>query len=191
MAPCLRVSAILPTAAARVEGVPNLLHDPAARSGLMRSIRSTRTTPEVLVFAEMRRRRIWFQPNYRRAPGSPDLARPRDRRAVFIDGDFWHGRELPRVEARYGQDSQWARKLRRNVDRDRENDRALIAAGWTVLHVWESDIRRASTRGEAFDHIASFLVEVRDRVSSRGVKPSSPAVRTFVPAGRGVPKSRG
>lgn len=137
--------------------MPNLLTDPNARSDLMRSIKSTNTKPEQLVFREMRRRKIWFQPNYRRAPGSPDLARPRDRLAVFVDGDFWHGRELDRVVARYGVNSQWALKLQRNVERDRAVDDALMAAGWQVLRVWESDITRRGTRDGAFDRIASFL----------------------------------
>lgn len=165
------------------------MFDPAARSGLMRSIKSKNTQPEVWVFREMRRRRIWFQPNYGRAPGSPDLARPRDRRAVFIDGDFWHGRELNRVVARYGADSEWAKKLKRNIERDREVDATLLADGWHVLRVWESDLRRLSTRDAVFEVIADFLGP--SRLSAGLETVSRPVVRTFEPEETAGPKSRG
>lgn len=131
--------------------------DPSARSDLMRSIRSSGTKPELMVMREMRRRKIWFQAHYPRATGTPDLARPRDRLAVFIDGDYWHGRELPRVIDKYGVDSAWAMKLRRNVARDRDVDAQLALQGWQVLRVWESDLRRAASRDIAFDQIAYFL----------------------------------
>ncbi|MFE6965501.1 very short patch repair endonuclease [Agromyces sp. NPDC057679] len=137
--------------------MPNLLMDPGARSDLMRRIRSTNTAPETIVFREMRRRGIYFQRHYSRVVGSPDLARPRKKLAVFIDGDFWHGREIERVIARYGKESGWSRKLLRNMARDREVDATLVGLGWSVLRVWESDIRRKSTRDEVLDEIEAFL----------------------------------
>lgn len=168
-----------------------MLHDPDARSAIMRSIKSKNTKPELLVFREMRRRRIWFQPNYPKAVGSPDLARPRDRRAVFIDGDFWHGRELKRVVARYGAESTWAIKLMRNIERDREVDRLLTAAGWDVLRVWESDIRRRATRQEALDLVARFLTRRPESARTSVGNSASPTVHRFEPAERANPKNHG
>lgn len=137
--------------------MPNLLTDPTARSGLMGRIRSQNTTPEVIVFRAMRARGLSFQRHYAKVTGSPDLARPRRKLAVFIDGDFWHGRELNRIEQKHGPDSDWARKLRRNIERDQQVDEALGLLGWSVLRVWESDVRRASTRAATLDRIESFL----------------------------------
>ena len=58
--------------------------------------------------------------------------------AVFVDGCFWHrcpqhGTE-PKANAAW-----WKVKLDRNVDRDRETDQVLTAAGWTVIRVWEHE----------------------------------------------------
>lgn len=62
----------------------------------------------------------------------------RQRIAAFIDGCFWHCCPVhgtqPRLNAEY-----WEPKLRRNVERDRETDDALRAAGWLVLRFWEHE----------------------------------------------------
>lgn len=137
--------------------VPNLFFDPGERSSLMSSIRSKNTKPELIAFAALQARGVSFRRHYDRAPGNPDIARPRKKLAVFIDGDFWHGRELGRVIARYGEESSWAVKLRRNVARDLEQAEALRALGWTTLRVWESDLKRKRTRSEVIDLIETFL----------------------------------
>jgi DNA mismatch endonuclease (patch repair protein) len=137
--------------------VPNLLLDPSNRSALMSSIRGKNTKPELIVFAELRSRGVRFQRHYERAPGKPDLAKPRKKLAVFIDGDFWHGREIARVVEKYGDASPWAKKLRRNIERDLEQEALLVGSGWSVLRVWESDIKRMRTRKVVLDAIEQFL----------------------------------
>jgi len=137
--------------------VPNILLDPTQRSALMSSIRAKNTKPELIVFAELRARGIRFQRHYERVPGKPDLARPRKKLAVFIDGDFWHGRELDRVIEKYGETSSWVVKLRRNIERDLEQETALRNLGWNVLRVWESDVKRLRSRSHSIDLIEAFL----------------------------------
>ena len=137
--------------------MPNLLLDPSKRSELMASIRSKNTKPELIAFSELQRRGVRFQRHYDRAPGKPDIARPRKKIAIFVDGDFWHGRELARVVLKHGEESSWAIKLRRNMERDLELDAVLRARGWIVLRVWESDIRRLRTRQETIDTMETFL----------------------------------
>lgn len=68
---------------------------------------------------------------------------PREKVAVFADGDFWHGRNLAQRLARLakGHNSEyWIRKLQSNIARDRRVRRQLNALGWRVIRVWESDI---------------------------------------------------
>jgi DNA mismatch endonuclease (patch repair protein) len=64
---------------------------------------------------------------------------------VFCDGDFWHGRDLDQRLAKLKRGhnaTYWVAKVRRNVERDREQERMLQDAGWTVLRVWETDVLR-------------------------------------------------
>jgi DNA mismatch endonuclease (patch repair protein) len=66
--------------------------------------------------------------------------------AVFVDGDFWHGnahrlRGLDRLEDLFPTNREWwMKKLRRNIERDREVTASLRSNGWRVVRVWESDV---------------------------------------------------
>jgi len=79
----------------------------------------------------------------------PDVVFTRSRVAVFVDGCFWHRCPVhathPRANAAF-----WKEKFRRNVERDRADDAALSAAGWSVVRVWEhEDPQTAAGRVEA------------------------------------------
>jgi DNA mismatch endonuclease (patch repair protein) len=71
-------------------------------------------------------------------PIRPDIVFTRQRLAVFVDGCFWHGCPehcvMPKANRLF-----WRRKLERNIERDRETDRRLEAAGWCVVRVWEHE----------------------------------------------------
>jgi DNA mismatch endonuclease (patch repair protein) len=77
-----------------------------------------------------------------KVPGYPrrtiDIAFTRRRVAVFVDGCFWHACPEHATWPIASQD-WWARKLRANVERDRETDAALEAQGWLVVRVWEHE----------------------------------------------------
>lgn len=80
---------------------------------------------------------------------SIDIAFTRVRLAVFVDGCFWHACPDHGTSPRTNSD-WWQWKLERNVARDRDTDRLLTAAGWTVLRIWEhEDPRAAATRVRA------------------------------------------
>jgi DNA mismatch endonuclease (patch repair protein) len=94
------------------------------------------------------RRALWkegcrFRKNRADLPGKPDIVFSRMRLVIFCDGDFWHGRdwEQRREKLRRGNNpSYWVNKIRRNRERDHENQRRLEEAGWSVLRFWETDI---------------------------------------------------
>jgi DNA mismatch endonuclease (patch repair protein) len=76
-------------------------------------------------------------------PGNPDVVLRRHRLAVFVDGDFWHGRDWERRRERLRSGSNadyWIAKIAYNRDRDRRNDALLRELGWRVLRLWETDV---------------------------------------------------
>lgn len=131
------------------------------RSEVMSRIRSKNSKAERTVFSFLRRNRIYFQRHYKRAPGTPDIALPRKKIAVFIDGDFWHGRGLQelldRLPAEY-----WRPKIERNMARDKEIEERLRLAGWKYLRVWESDIMRKRTQAEQLERVRAFLAAEKE-----------------------------
>ncbi len=109
----------------------------------MRAIRSEDTGPERALRSALWRMGLRFHKHDRRLPGRPDVSFPRLKLAVFVDGDFWHGRawretdKLPEANRDF-----WQAKFRCNASRDAENDAALVAMGWEAMRIWESDIAK-------------------------------------------------
>jgi len=133
------------------------IFDPAKRSEIMSLIRGKGTKPEALVFKYLRINKIYFQKHYNKVLGSPDIALPRKKKAVFIDGDFWHGRTFERRKDKLPE--YWVKKISRNMERDNEYRLKLKNMGWKLLPVWESELTKVSTRLEALERIKKFLVE--------------------------------
>jgi DNA mismatch endonuclease (patch repair protein) len=73
----------------------------------------------------------------------PDFIFRQAKLAVFVDGCFWH--QCP-LHSKVPENNRefWEQKLRRNVERDRETNRALRAAGWRVLRLWEHELQEPS-----------------------------------------------
>lgn len=126
---------------------------PKERSARMALVRSKGTKPEAAA------RRIVSALGYRyrlhrvTLPGKPDIAIGRERKAIFVNGCFWHmhrgcGR-LPKSRLGY-----WLPKLRRNAERDREARTALRRMGWRSLVVWECELKHP---GKAARKIGAFL----------------------------------
>jgi DNA mismatch endonuclease (patch repair protein) len=129
---------------------------PEQRKQIMAAVRSKNTSPEV------RLRRALFEAgvrgwrcHYERAPGKPDLAWPSLKVALFVDGGFWHGHPSRHKPGRSGE--YWDEKIAGNVARDRETDAALHAAGWTVLRIWDFEVRRDLPA--VLDRVLSALAE--------------------------------
>lgn len=96
------------------------------------------------------RRALWalglrFRKNVGALPGRPDIVFGRARVAVFVDGDFWHGRDWPARKARLERGANaryWLAKITANMARDQRKTAQLKAAHWTVVRQWETDVLR-------------------------------------------------
>jgi len=124
------------------------------RSEIMSRIRSKNTSIERMVFHYLRANKIYFQKHYGRVPGNPDIALPRKKRAIFLDGDFWHGRNFKVAKLRL-PNSYWRDKIQGNILRDLKKRRMLKNQGWETLRIWEGDLERKTEM--VLHDIALFL----------------------------------
>jgi DNA mismatch endonuclease (patch repair protein) len=143
-------------------------------SAIMRCVRGRDTAPELLLRRALHARGLRYRVCVADLPGKPDIVFATRRLAVFIDGDYWHGgqwetrglRQLEQQFARTKDPTYWLRKIRRTMARDCAATAALLAAGWTVLRFWESDVRGALDR----------CVEMTSAVLASGAEARAPSV---------------
>lgn len=115
---------------------------PVKRSQMMSGIKGKNSLPEMLVRRTLFLMGYRFRLHRRDLPGTPDIAMPGRRIAIFVHGCFWHAHQgckyakTPSTRADF-----WSAKLRANVERDRRVSDELTANGWRVLRVWECATR--------------------------------------------------
>lgn len=115
---------------------------PQQRHKNMVSIRSANTKPEVLVRKYLWRMGFRYRLNYNRLPGHPDIVLRKYRTCIFVNGCFWHGHEgckyfvMPKTNTEF-----WEKKINRNRERDKEEQKRLAEMGWHVIVVWECELK--------------------------------------------------
>lgn len=129
------------------------------RSEIMAKVHSTNTTPEVKVRKILHKLGYRFRLHPNNLPGRPDIALPKYKTVIFVNGCFWHGcptckhaQIRPRTNEEY-----WQKKLDRNMERDKENIAALQEKGWKVLTVWECETKKKNM-DMLVQKLTSFLV---------------------------------
>lgn len=122
------------------------------RSALMSRIRGRDTGPEKAVAAAMRRLDWEWEGHCRDLPGRPDFVFRTLRIAIFVDGDFWHGRLFSKW--RHKLSEKWELKIEGNRERDQKNHRRLRRMGWRVIRLWECDVESDLERCMARVHAA-------------------------------------
>lgn len=113
-----------------------------SRSQNMARILAADTSPEKLI-----RRALWhsgFRYRIQHVVNGikTDLAFPKERVALFVDGCFWHGCPEHYVRPR-SNPGFWSKKLRQNVERDRRQTQELENNGWQVCRFWEHEVHEA------------------------------------------------
>lgn len=114
------------------------------RSFNMSRIKSSSTGPELTL------RKLLFQAglrgyrlNYKLA-GKPDIVFTRRKIAIFVDGCFWH--KCPRDYKEPATNKVfWEHKIESNLIRDKEVNKILKRREWTVLRIWEHDLKKDPT----------------------------------------------
>ena len=86
---------------------------------------------------------VRYRKNYKKLPGSPDIAITKYKIAIFVDGEFWHGENWDERKTKLKSNRDyWIEKIEENIARDKRNDDLLITMGWTPIHFWEKEVKK-------------------------------------------------
>ncbi len=116
---------------------------PTTKGQHLRGRRARDTEPEVALRRAVHRLGYRFRLHRRVAPRcTADFVLPRYGVSVFVDGCFWHGcPDHSPKEFRGPNAVLWQQKIETNRARDQRNTAAATRAGWTVIRVWECEVR--------------------------------------------------
>ena len=129
------------------------------RHHCMSSIRGKNTKPEILVRKGLHARGFRFRLHNKKLPGSPDIVLPKYGVAIMVNGCFWHGHKGCRYATKPKSNVEfWETKIARNKHRDEVTAAHLEALGWTVIVVWECELR-GKEKAEA--RIQTLAEEIR------------------------------
>lgn len=118
-------------------------HSKEVRSLNMSHIRSKNTKPEELVGKYLFSKGFRYRKNVRKLPGCPDIVLPKYKTVIFVNGCFWHKHDCPRFVWPSSNQDYWIPKITSNVERDERNYSMLRNEGWTVIIVWECELKKA------------------------------------------------
>lgn len=109
----------------------------------MSRVRLKRGIAETMLAKSLWHSGIRYRCNYKKLPGSPDIAITKYHIAIFVDGEFWHGKDWEKRKARLKSNRDyWIEKIEENIARDQRNDHELQALGWAVIRFWEKDVKK-------------------------------------------------
>ena len=138
------------------------------RSRCMSRIRGKNTKPEILVRKGLHARGFRFRLHNRKLPGSPDIVLPKYGVAIMVNGCFWHGHKGCRYATKPKTNIEfWETKIARNRHRDEVTTAHLEALGWTVITIWECELRANS---QLDDRLNTLAEEIRRAYEAKRIK---------------------
>lgn len=109
----------------------------------MQANKSKGTKPELLLAKSMWQLGLRYRKNNKTVFGKPDFSFKKYKIAVFVDGEFWHGKdwEIHKSDIKSNREF-WIAKIERNIQRDAEVEGRLKAEGWTVFRFWGKEVAK-------------------------------------------------
>lgn len=107
----------------------------------MAHVKTKKNSAEVMLAKSLWHRGYRYRLNYKVLPGSPDVALTKYRISIFIDGEFWHGKNFEQRKNKLKNNKDyWIEKIQENIDRDLRNDKLLRQMDWYPIHFWSNDV---------------------------------------------------
>jgi len=109
----------------------------------MQAIRASGSKIETALSKALFARGLRYRKNNKSVFGKPDLTFKKYKLAVFVDGEFWHGKDWENRKFDHKSNKEfWFSKIERNIERDKEVNERLSAEGWKVMRFWGKEINK-------------------------------------------------
>ena len=132
----------------------------------MSHIHSASTKPELALRCCLWHKGFRYRVNVKRLPGTPDIVLPKYNTVIFVHGCFWHGHKgckkytVPKTNTEF-----WKEKVARNKERDEDVWRLLEAQGWSIIIVWECELKKDKIQ-ETIDRVEKEILHNSEALKS-------------------------
>lgn len=117
-------------------------HTPQQRSKNMSAVKSSGTSFEIALGKALWQEGLRYRKNNKTVFGKPDFTFKKYKLAVFVDSEFFHGKDFETKKKPATSPEFWEKKISRNIERDKEVNEYLTSNGWTVLRFWSNEVKK-------------------------------------------------
>jgi DNA mismatch endonuclease (patch repair protein) len=116
---------------------------PEQRRKNMQAIKSKNTKMEVLLAKSLWKLGYRYRKNNKNVFGKPDITFKKYKIAVFVDGEYFHGKDWENEKFRIKTNRDfWWKKIEENIKRDQQVNQQLMLEGWKVIRFWSKEVRK-------------------------------------------------
>lgn len=109
----------------------------------MAKVKLKKNKPEQTLAKALWHKGYRYRLNYKKLIGTPDIVLTKYNIAIFVDGEFWHGKDFESFQQKNHNNKQyWVDKISENIKHDYEVTRTLQQEGWTVLRFWSQQVMK-------------------------------------------------
>lgn len=109
----------------------------------MQAVKSKDSKIETLLSKALWAKGYRYRKNDKTVFGKPDLTFKKMKIAIFVDGEFWHGKDWETRKKDHKSNQEfWLKKIERNMLRDKEVNERLLKEKWKVLRFWGKEIEK-------------------------------------------------
>ncbi len=120
---------------------PKYYETDEATSKRMAKVKLKKGDAEMLLAKELWLKGYRYRLNWKKLPGSPDIAILRYHIAIFVDGEFWHGYDWEHKKEKLKRNKEyWIEKIEENITRDKRVDQELSSMNWIPIHFWSKEV---------------------------------------------------
>ncbi|MFP3596049.1 very short patch repair endonuclease [Chryseobacterium sp. SIMBA_029] len=140
-------------------------HNKIQRSKNMRAIKSTGTKDEIRLAKALWKLGYRYRKNDKTVFGKPDLTLKKYKLAIFVDSEFFHGKNWEIEKNRIKTNIEfWHKKIERNIERDIEVNSFLEQNNWIILRFWSKEIK--DDLNGCLDKIEKTINQIKNEVTT-------------------------